>query len=85
MGGGSLCPPVHNNIVTPLHLFSFLLVLIHDKQDLSKLAKKKKSLKVPKRVISVQNCMENLLFGGFKALQGALKNAPQRLLKRNDQ
>ena len=45
----------------------------------------KKSLKVPKKVISVQNCMESLFFGGFKALQGALKNAPQHLLKRTDQ
>ena len=51
MGVGSTCPPVSDNIVTPRHLFSFLLVLTQDKRDLSKLAKKKekKSLKVPKK------------------------------------
>ena len=39
MGVDCPCPPVRNNIVTPRHLFSFLLVLTHDKRDLSKLAK----------------------------------------------
>ena len=80
MGVGSPYPPVRHNIVTLRHLFSSLLVLTHDKQDVSELAKNK----IFKKVISVQNCVENL-FLGVKALQGALKNAPQHLLKRADQ
>ena len=83
MGVGSPCPPVQQQYCDQASLV-LILVLIHDKQDLSKLAKKK-SLKVPKKVISVQNGMKNLFFGGFKALQRALKNAPQHLLKKTDQ
>ena len=42
---------------------------------------KRNPWRCPKKVISVQNCMESLFFGGFKALESAL----QHLLKRTDQ
>ena len=80
MGVGSSCPPVPNNIVTPRDLFSFLLVLTRDKQDLSNLQKTESS-----KSHFCTNLHGESIFGGFKALQGALKNAPQHLLKRTDQ
>ena len=72
MGVGCPCPPVRNNIVTLHHLFSSLLVLTHDKQGLSELAKNK----IIKKVISVQNCVENLFLGVLRPYKGLLKTHP---------
>ena len=80
-----LCPPVCNNIVTPRHLFSFLLVLTHDKRDLSKLAKEKKIIEGAQKSQFCTKLHGESIFGGFKVLQGALKNASQHLQKRTNQ
>ena len=77
MGVGSPYPLVRNNIVTLRHLFSSLLVLTHDKQDLSKLAKNKII-----KVISVQNCVENLFLGVLRPYKGLLKTHPNTCWKR---
>ena len=69
---GSPYPPVHNNIVTLRHLFSSLLVLTHNKHDLSELAKNK----IIKKVIFVQNCVENLFLGALRSYKGLLKTHP---------
>ena len=73
MGVGSPCPLVCNDIVTLRHLF--LLVLTRDMQDLSLLVKKNLR-RCPKKVIPVQNCMENPFLGGSRTYEGLLETHP---------